>query len=153
MVFILSALWGIRIRGLWKLPDRTDWLWRKQVLVLIVRAMLSKSLIWFSVDGWGCVPSLLFGLREGNCPPTSPPESPGHSQASLTRSPVGTRLLSPGSWCAQGFVYALQESVSPVLWKFCKQIPLASKVKFPGGSQSLCQISRLENLLCVLELS
>ena len=27
------------------------------------RAMLSKSLIQFSVDGWGCVPSLLFHLR------------------------------------------------------------------------------------------
>ena len=25
--------------------------------------MLSKSLIQFSVDGWGCVPSLFFGLR------------------------------------------------------------------------------------------
>ena len=25
--------------------------------------MLSKSLIQFSVDGWGCVPSLLFDLR------------------------------------------------------------------------------------------
>ena len=29
----------------------------------MVRAMLSKSLIQFSVDGQGCVPSLLFGLR------------------------------------------------------------------------------------------
>ena len=33
-------------------------------------AMLNKSLIQFSVDGWGCVPSLLFDLRpnfgEGN---------------------------------------------------------------------------------------
>ena len=27
------------------------------------RAMLSKSLIQFSVDGQGCVPSLLFDLR------------------------------------------------------------------------------------------
>ena len=27
------------------------------------RAVLSKSLIQFSVDGWGCVPSLLFDLR------------------------------------------------------------------------------------------
>ena len=27
------------------------------------RAMLSKSLIQFSVDGWGYVPSLLFDLR------------------------------------------------------------------------------------------
>ena len=31
-------------------------------LVLIARAMLSKSLIQFSVD-WSCVPSLLFHLR------------------------------------------------------------------------------------------
>ena len=28
------------------------------------RAMLSKSLIQFSVDGWGCVPSLLFDLTQ-----------------------------------------------------------------------------------------
>ena len=32
-------------------------------LVLMGRAMLSKSLIQFSVDGRGCVPSLLFGQR------------------------------------------------------------------------------------------
>ena len=32
-------------------------------LVLKGRAMLSKSLIQFSIDGWGCVPSLLFDLR------------------------------------------------------------------------------------------
>ena len=32
-------------------------------LVLMGRAMLSKSLIQFSVDGQGCVPSLLFDLR------------------------------------------------------------------------------------------
>ena len=31
-------------------------------LVLMGRAMLSKSLIQFSVDGRGCVPSLLFDL-------------------------------------------------------------------------------------------
>ena len=31
-------------------------------LVLMGRAMLSKSLIQFSVEGWGCVPSLLFDL-------------------------------------------------------------------------------------------
>ena len=31
-------------------------------LVLMGRAMLSKSLIQFSVDGQGCVPSLLFDL-------------------------------------------------------------------------------------------
>ena len=27
------------------------------------RAMLSKTLIQFSIDGWGCVSSLLFDLR------------------------------------------------------------------------------------------
>jgi len=32
-------------------------------LVLMGGAMLSKSLIQFSVDGQGCVPSLLFDLR------------------------------------------------------------------------------------------
>ena len=32
-------------------------------LVLMGRAILHKSLIQFSIDGWGCVPSLLFGLR------------------------------------------------------------------------------------------
>ena len=71
--------------------------------------MLSKSLIEFSVDGWGCVPSLLFTLGQtmvevmtimatsfkrsheciatlsapspaaGHCQPTPPLETPGHS--------------------------------------------------------------------------
>ena len=80
------------------------------------------------------------------------PETPGHAQASLGQPLVGSLLLSPGSWCVQGFVCALQESVSPVLWKFYNQIPLAFKVKFPGGSQFLCWIPRLGNLLTVLEL-
>ena len=31
--------------------------------VLLSGAMLHKSLIQFFVDGWGCVPSLLFDLR------------------------------------------------------------------------------------------
>ena len=52
-----------------------------------------------------------------NGQPTPPPETPGFSWASLGQSFVGT-LLSPGSWCTQGFVCALQESVSPVLSKF-----------------------------------
>ena len=52
-------------------------------------------------------------------PPThAAPETPGHSQASLGWSPVGSLLLSPGFWCTQGSVCALQESVSPVLCKF-----------------------------------
>ena len=63
VVFILSALCWKRIRDLWKLPDGWDWLRGKLGLVLMDGAMLSKSLIQFSVDGQGGVPSLLFDLR------------------------------------------------------------------------------------------
>ena len=63
MVFILLALWWIRIRSIWKLPGGRDWLRGKLGLVLMCGAMLSKSLIQLSVDGRGCVPSLLFHLR------------------------------------------------------------------------------------------
>ena len=106
------------------------------------RAMLSKTLVQFSVDGWGCVPSLLFAWGQtmvevmkimatsfkrsdagtatlsapnpaaGHCQPTPPPETPGHSRASLSQSLVGSLLLFPGSWCTQGSVCALHESVS-----------------------------------------
>ena len=54
----------------------------------------------------------------GYCRPTPSPETPGHSQASLGQSLLGSLLLSPGSWCIQGFICALQESVSLVLCKF-----------------------------------
>ena len=105
-------------------------------------AVLSKSLMECYVDGWGCVPSLLFDLRPnyggGNedngdllqkvpcrhccsqCPPpcSRPPSThastrdTGHSQAILGQALVGSLLLSPGSWCIQSFVCALHVSVS-----------------------------------------
>ena len=50
--------------------------------------------------------------------PTPPPETPGHSRASLGQSFVESLLLSPGSCCAQSLICALQESVSPVLCNF-----------------------------------
>ena len=102
-------------------------------------AMLSKSLIQFSVDGWSCVPSLLFTWgqtmvevmkimvtslkRSHACTATvhalNPavghhqpmPETPGHQQARLGQSLVGSMLLSSGSWCTR-FCCALQESIS-----------------------------------------
>ena len=80
-----------------------------------------------------------------------PLETSAHSQASLAQFLVGSLLLSPGSWYMQGFVCALKELVSPILWKFCNQILLAFKVKFTGGSQSLCQIPRSGNLFWALE--
>ena len=176
IIEIIYILWWITIRGLWQLPVGKDWLWGKLGLVMMGGGMLSKSLIQFSVDGQGCFPFLLFGLRPnyggGNednvylfkqvpcthfwtqCPWScsrpllthSSLEIPGHSQESLGQSLLGLLLLSPGFWCARGFVCALQECVSPVLYKFCNQILLASKVKISGCSQSLCQIPRLGNL-------
>ena len=148
--------------------------------VLLSGAMLHKSLIQFSVDGWGCVPSLLFdprpnygGGNEDNgdllqkvpctqchtqclwpcsrLPLTQASARDSWTLTGKSGSLVGSLLLSPGSWCIQGFVCALQGSVSPVLFKYCNQIPLASKVKFPGDFQSLCQIPRLGNLLWVLD--
>ena len=137
MVFILSALWWRRKRGSWKLLDGKDSLRGKLVLVPKARAILSKSLIQFSVEWQGCVPSLLFDLRPnyggGNedngdllqnvpcrhcCTQCSQPCSrplPTHtstwdswiSRVSLGKSLVQSLLLSLGSWCAQGFVCAL----------------------------------------------
>ena len=46
----------------------------------------------------------------------------------------------------------LRVSASPVLWKFSSEILLVFKVKFSEGSQSLCWIPRLRNLLWALEL-
>ena len=53
----------LMIRGLWKLPDGRDCLRGKLGLVLMGRAMLSKSLIQFYLEGRSFVPSLLFNLR------------------------------------------------------------------------------------------
>ena len=61
----------------------------------------------------------------GHCRPTSPPETPGHSRASLGQSLVGSLLLSSGSWCAQGSFCALQQSVSQSIKSLgkCKSNP------------------------------
>ena len=97
-------------------------------LILMEGAMLSKSLIQFSVEGWSCVPSLLFTWGQtlvqvmkimgtsfkrshactathsapspaaGHCRPMPPLETPGHSWESLGQSLVVSLLLSPRSW-------------------------------------------------------
>ena len=90
--------------------------------------MLSKSLIQFSVDGWGCVPFLLFDLRPtmvgvmkimatsfkrspartaelsapdpaaGHHQPMPPLETPGHSQLTGKSGPVSCGVIAPFSW-------------------------------------------------------
>ena len=121
----------MKLRGLWKLPSGRDWLWVKLGLGLVGKMMLSKSLIQFYADGWGCVPSPRPNYGRDNvsngdlhqkdlcqhsaaprtvvasapdpaadhCQPTPPPETPGHSQASLARLLCGhcSFLLSPGA--------------------------------------------------------
>ena len=49
---LMEASWWERLIG------AGDW-------VLMGGAMLSKSLIQFSIDGWGCDPSLLFAWGQG----------------------------------------------------------------------------------------
>ena len=145
-------------------------------------ARLSKSLIQFSVDGWGCVSSL-FDLRpnyggsnedNGNlcqkvpcmhcctqCP--RPCSRPPLTHASVRDSwtltgkagSVSYGIIAPFSWvlvCTR-FCLCPPRVCFPVLWNFCKQNSLDPKVKFTGSSQSLCQIPRLGKLLWALELS
>ena len=64
-------------------------------------------------------PSLSVPDPEAGLHCTRPPqETPGHSWANLGQSLVWSLLLSPEPWYTQGFVCALQESLSPVLCKF-----------------------------------
>jgi len=106
--------------------------------------MLSKSLIQFSVDGWSCVPSLLFTWGQtmvvvmkimvtslersqacsatlsapnpaaGHHRPTPPLQTPRHPQASLDSLLWGHCSFLLGPG-AQGSVCALQEPIS----QFC----------------------------------
>ena len=110
--------------------------------------MLSKSLIQFSVDGWGCVPSLLFDLRpnygENNedngdllhkvpcmncciqCPQICSRPLLTHTSATDSWTLTGKSgsvfcgVTAPFFWVlvCTRFFCALQGSVSPVLCQF-----------------------------------
>ena len=124
----------------------TDWQ-GNWVLFWWTWTMFSKSLIQFSVDEWGCVPSLLFTLGQtvvkiikimvtsfershaftdtfsapspaaGHHQPTPLLETPGDSQASLGQSLVWSLLFSLGFWCTQ-FCLCPPRIYFPVLCKF-----------------------------------
>ena len=88
----------------------------------------------------------------GHCQHTPPQETLKHSQAGLAQSLVESLLPFLGSWCAQGFVCTLQESLFSLgLWKFCNQILMIFKARFPGDTQFLCWIPRLGSLMWGLE--
>ena len=95
-----------------------------QTMIVVMKVMVTSF-------KRSCAGTVVFCAPDPTADHLWPIISTGHSRASLGQSLVGSLLLSPGSWCAQGFACALQESVSPVLWKFCNQIPLASIVRFP----------------------
>ena len=139
MLFRLSALWWRR-GGLWKLPDRRDWLSRKLDLVLMGRAMLSEfNLIFcwwvelFSLPapylgpnyGGGKKTMVTSGKTSQAC--TAALSAPALQQAT-TNPRLCWRLLDTPrqvwvslfwdhcsfpldpSWCTQDSVCALQES-------------------------------------------
>ena len=103
--------------------------------------MLSNTLIQFSFVDWVVFPScyltrgrstvellnIVASFKKSRAPtvacsapnpaaghhqPTPPPGSPGYSWVSLGQSLVESLLLSPGTWCIQGSICALQESIS-----------------------------------------
>ena len=128
--------------------------------------MLSNSLIQFSVDGWSCVPSLLFIWGQtmvevmkmmvtsfkrshvctatlsapnpvaGHHRPTPLLETPGRSHASLGQSLMGSLLLSSGSWCTR-FCLCPPRVYLPVLCKFWQ---LDGGVNGELLQESLCHI-------------
>ena len=63
------------------------------------------------------------------------PETPGHLRTSLGQSLLGSQLLSPGSWCTQVSICALQESISPVP---CKSLRLYCGVNGDLLQEGLC---------------
>ena len=69
----------------------------------------------------------------------------GTSRWNLAQSSLGSWLPSPGSWGAQDCVCAFWvDSLS--FPQSYNQIPLAFKVRFPGNSQFLSQLTRLGRL-------
>ena len=107
----------------------------------MAKAMFSKSLIQFFVEGWSCVPSLLFTWGQtmvevmrimvtsfkrshdallhpvlqpySRPPPThASPETPGHSWASLGQFLVWSLLLSPSPG-AQGSLFLPSRNLFP----------------------------------------
>ena len=106
MVFILSALWWIRIRGLWKLLDGRDWLWEKLGLVLMGRAVFSQS-VQFSQFSCSVMSDSLQprGLQVARLPCPSP--TPGAYSNSCPSSwwchPTVSFFIIPFFSCLQSF--------------------------------------------------
>ena len=73
----------------------------------------------------------------------------------MVQTSVGSLLLSLGLGAHKILFVSSKSGVSlySVLWKSNNQIPLVFKVRFPGDSQTLCQIPRLGSLMWGSQLS
>ena len=85
--------------------------------------------------------------------PMPPPETPRHTQASLAQCLWDYSSFLLVLRLIQSALFMPESLVTPVLGKFCNQILLTFKVRFPGDTQSLSQTPRLGSLLWGLELS
>ena len=85
-----------------------------QTMVEVMKVMATSFKRSHAHTATRSAPSSAAGHRR----PTPLLETPGHSRASLGQSLVGSLLLSPRSWCAQGFCLCLPRVHFPVPCKF-----------------------------------
>ena len=97
-----------------KPPDGRDWWWEKLSLALVGKALLSKTLIQLSADGWGRAPSVVVLWPE-------------------TTQPWGLWALSPsrGGGCGFDFIMIVALPAISVWLLLC----LCTRVSFFGGLQ------------------
>ena len=87
-----------------------------QTMVKIMKIMMTSFKRSYACTASFSAPS----PAAGHCRPMPLQETAGHSWACLGQSLVRSVLFSPGSWCTQSTICALQEPVSSVQCKFCK---------------------------------
>ena len=86
-----------------------------QTMVKVMRKMATSLKISHAHSSALSAPDQAAGHRW----PVSPLDTPGHSQASLSQSLVGSLLLSPGSWFTQNLIMPSKSLFpSPVFWWF-----------------------------------
>ena len=158
MVFSVSALWWIRIRGLWKLPDGRDRVRGKLGLVLMGGDVFSKPLIqccWWAELCSLPVTSPEAKLQVGVMKRMTTSFERSHTGTAAhclwpSSLPLPTHTSARDSWTLMGMFGSVSCGVTALFsWvlvhaRFCLCPP---RVCFPGGSQSFCQIPRLGNLL------
>ena len=110
-------------------------------LILLDRAMLSKSFIQFSVDGWGCVPSLLFTWGQtmvGGFPGSSDGKASAYNVGDPGSIPGLGR--SPGEGNGNPLQYSGLENSMDSPWG-CKELDTAEQLSL---THSLTNLKRVK---------